>query len=206
MKKILKKNKVNGIINGMKPLTITEFGNPVLYKKAKDVSLKTLKTPAFKKLVKDMFFTMNKAAGVGLAAPQIDKSIKLALVGITSNNPRYKSAKKEDFQAIIINPKIIEYSKAKNFDWEGCLSLPGISGKVWRSNKIRVLYWDENGTKHIHDYEGFTARVFQHEIDHLYGILFVDRMTDMKTLTPNTERARQNSPKAKRSASKKNRK
>lgn len=205
-KKILKKKKVNGIINTMKSLTITEFGNPILYKKAKNIPLKALKTPIFKKLVEDMPYTMDKAKGVGLAAPQINKSFKLAVIGIASDNPRYKSAKKENFRAIIVNPKIIDYSKEKNFDWEGCLSLPGISGKVWRSNKIRVMYWDENGIKHIHDYIGFTARVFQHEIDHLDGILYVDRMTDMKTLITNTEKARQSSLKNPKPAIKKNRK
>ncbi len=189
-KKILKKKKVDGIINTMKPLTITEFGNPILYKKAKDIPLKTLKTPAFKKLVKDMFFTMKKSAGVGLAAPQIDKSIKLTVIGITSNNPRYKSAKKENFQAVLINPKIIRYSKEKELDWEGCLSLPGVRGKVPRAKYIKVRYWDENGIKHIHDYTGFTARVFQHETDHLYGILFITRMTDMKTLMTAGEQAK----------------
>ena len=164
----------------MKRLRRTYFGNPLLREKAKRVGLRSIKTPAFQKLIEEMFFTMRRVGGVGLAAPQIGKSLQLAVIEIR------KSAVRPDIvplpPTVIINPKIETVSKTKQSDWEGCLSLPSVRGLVPRHKRITVSYFDEAGKKQVMTFSGFRARVFQHEIDHLNGLLYVDRMPDMRTL------------------------
>lgn len=127
-----------------------------------------------------MFYTMKHASGVGLAAPQIGLSIQLAVIQVkpTKFRPNLESLPK----TVIINPRVVSYSKDQSADWEGCLSFPGVRGKAVRSNKIKVQYMDEHGKKVRRELSGFSARVFQHEIDHLNGIVYIDRIKDMKTL------------------------
>ena len=146
----------------MAKLTILTQGNPVLKKKAKAVS-KITKEHA--KLLSDMLETMKDAPGVGLAAPQVGVSERLIVVSI------------EDKTFLLVNPKIVK-KEGRQVCIEGCLSVPGLEGPVERHKKICVKAQDKSG-KHITiDAEGLLAVVFQHEIDHRDGILFVERVKD----------------------------
>ena len=145
-------------------LPIYTYGNAVLRKEAEEIKSDY---PNIKKLIEDMYETMHHADGVGLAAPQIGKNIRLIVV-------RHK-----DVDLVIINPKISRKSLAKEWDEEGCLSVPGKYGQVKRHKKIYVNYLDQNGDKKKIIAEGFLARIIQHENDHLNGILFIDRAQNL---------------------------
>lgn len=159
-------------------LSRTQFGNPILRKKAKIVAVKDVHTQALKTLIERMFFTIQDI-GVGLAAPQIGQSIQLAVIDI---HPLPHRPNVTPYKRVIINPKIVSYSESMESDYEGCLSCGGISGNVPRSKQVTVEYYDEHGEKQRETARGLVAKVFQHEIDHLNGILYVDRMTDMRTI------------------------
>jgi len=152
------------------------YGMPVLRKKAVDI------TPDFNgldQLINDMYETMEKAEGVGLAAPQIGKSIRLIVIDASEvedeNDPDIK-----DFKIVLINPKIME---EEGEEWEfneGCLSLPDIREEVIRKPRIRLEYYDRDFNFHNEYFDGIRARIIQHEIDHLEGILFTDRISPLK--------------------------
>lgn len=164
----------------MKILARTHFGNPILRKKAKKVSVAFLKTPKFKKLEREMIHTMRRVDGIGLAAPQIGQPFALAVMetGPTKTRPNIKVRG----PITIINPKIISYSKEKKREWEGCLSFEDVRGNVSRPKSITVSYLNNKGEKIREKAEGLWARLFQHEIDHLNGIVYLDRMEDMKSI------------------------
>lgn len=164
----------------MNPLIITQFGNPLLRTKSLSVPQTSFQTPSLKSLVRRMFLTMEKGNGIGLAAPQVGKSLQLFVLHIhaTALRPGLESLQPE----VVINPVITGKSKNVSSDWEGCLSLPGIFGLVPRHEKINTKYYTLKGNLIEQEYEGLSARVFQHEFDHLLGILFVDRMKDMTSL------------------------
>jgi peptide deformylase len=164
----------------MKILPRTEFGNPILRKKSKRVPLSFLKTKRFKELVKQMVYTMRRTHGVGLAAPQIGESISVAVLETRPTKTRPNLKRKGP--VIIVNPKIVRYSKEKIDDWEGCLSFNGVRGNVPRSREVTVEYYNENGEKIREKATGLWARIFQHEIDHLNGVVYVDNMKDMDSL------------------------
>ncbi len=165
----------------MKRLPRTQFGNPILRKKAKKVSPKLFGSRSLKQLIKEMFFTMRRVGGVGLAAPQIGRSLRLAVIEIKKTPTRPEVVPLAP--TVVINPEILTASKERMNDWEGCLSFPNVRGLVPRHKSITVKYLDQSGKKHVVKLEGFQARVFQHEIDHLGGIVYVDRMQDMQSLT-----------------------
>jgi peptide deformylase len=172
----------------MNILPRTQFGDPILRKKAKKVSFSLFRTRKGKQLVKRMMYTMHRAPGVGLAAPQIGLPIALAVMEIWGTpSLKKKNLLKKEGPIVLINPKIIRYSKEKVYDWEGCLSCSSICGLVPRSKEITVKYYNEQGKKVIEKVVGHWARIFQHEIDHLNGILYIDRMDDMKTLMTTKE-------------------
>ncbi|MDA3891420.1 MAG: peptide deformylase [Salinivirgaceae bacterium] len=156
-------------------LPITVYGNPVLRKVAKEIKedYKDLD-----KLIENMFETMYKAEGVGLAAPQVNKSIRLIVIDATpfaEDEPDLK-----DFKKVFINPEILEFKGEKELFNEGCLSLPGIREDVTRPTKIRIVYQDENFNEFEEVWEGVKARIVQHEHDHLQGKLFVDHISPIK--------------------------
>jgi peptide deformylase len=163
----------------MKRLPRTQFGNPVLQKSAKLIPRNLFGSRSLKRLIAQMFFTV-KRIGVGLAAPQIGKSLQLAVIEIkkTPIRPDVRPLAK----TVIINPRIVWASKKRINDWEGCLSCPRLRGLVPRCEYIKVEYFDEIGKKHVATLKGFQARVFQHEIDHLNGVVYVERMKNLKTL------------------------
>lgn len=162
----------------MKTLPRTQFGNPILRAKAKAIPAAFVKTGEFKSLVRQMFQAMRAAQGVGLAAPQVGHPVRLAVIGI---------AGRPQFRRVIANPKIAWHSGTKALDWEGCLSFPDGRGQVPRWSAIKVQYLNEKGQKVTENLKGYAARVFQHEIDHLNGIVYVDRMPNMKTLMTHKE-------------------
>jgi peptide deformylase len=153
-----------------KLLKIIKNPNPILRKKSILVDLKKINEKDFKNLIDDMKHTMLKKDGVGLAAPQIGKNKRI----ITVNT--------KDGVIAMINPRIINKSFLKEWDEEGCLSVPGIYGKVKRSKKLKCEFFDMDKKKNIISAQGFFARIIQHEIDHLDGILFIDKAKDTRNI------------------------
>jgi peptide deformylase len=152
---------------------LIQLGNPVLRETAKDMNLST--EAAVQALFADLLDTLQAAQGVGIAAPQIGESVKAAIVA-PHPNARYPQAP-EAGPIALINPEIIWASKTLEKDWEGCLSVPGVRGLVARHTLLKVRYWDaRTGKKVLVKVSGFTARVFQHELDHLQGTVFLDRV------------------------------
>jgi peptide deformylase len=152
---------------------IVMYGDPVLRQKAKDISVGTDLHP----LVADMFETMHAANGVGLAAPQIGKSIRLFVVdgNVIEDEPGMA-----DFKKVFVNPVMIE---ELGIPWEyeeGCLSIPNIREKVSRKERLTIRYMDENWNAHEETFDGLKARIIQHEYDHIEGKMFVDYLTPLK--------------------------
>jgi peptide deformylase len=156
-------------------LPIYLYGHPILRKVTKDISPEY---PNLKTLLDNMFETMCKADGVGLAAPQIGLEDRILVVDLASHSKEDPSFK--DFKRVFINAHIIECDGEEASVEEGCLSIPGIHEKVMRKNRIRIQYLDENLQAHDEVYEGFKARVIQHEYDHLEGKMFVDYVSGIR--------------------------
>lgn len=156
-------------------LPIYAYGQPVLKKKASDISHDY---PDLSKLIDDMWETMYFAHGVGIAAPQIGMSIRLFV--IDSIQIMDDDKKEEGIKKVFINAQIIEETGDLWAYEEGCLSIPDIRGDVERTKKVRIQYLDENFIKHDEIYEGINARVIQHEYDHIEGLLFVEKLKPLK--------------------------
>ncbi len=154
---------------------ITVFGDPVLRKIATDID-QTYQ--GLEKLADDMFETMHNADGVGLAAPQVGLTIRIFVVDLSPLGEDHPELK--DFKKAFVNPHIIEKEGEKILMDEGCLSIPGLREDVLRYSTIRMKYFDLNWVEHDVVYTGFTARVLQHEYDHLDGIMFVDYCSPFK--------------------------
>ncbi|MDZ8185974.1 MAG: peptide deformylase [Nostoc sp. ChiSLP02] len=152
--------------------TIIQLGNPTLRHKAAWVD--NIQDPDIQKLIDDLMVTVGEANGVGIAAPQVAKSYRLFIVA-SRPNARYPNAPEMEPTAMI-NPRIIGHSTEVVKDWEGCLSVPGIRGLVPRYKSIEVEYSDRQGNLQKQELTDFVARIFQHEYDHLDGIVFVDRL------------------------------
>lgn len=154
---------------------IVVYGNAVLRKVAEPI---TPDYPQLPTLLEDMFKTLKKSDGVGLAAPQIGLPIQLFLVDLSilaDDEPSYATFKK-----VFINPEILEFSEESETAEEGCLSIPGVSEKVKRSLSVTIRYFDENWQEHTETYTGFPARAIQHEYDHLQGKVFIDRISPIR--------------------------
>ncbi|MFZ4414622.1 MAG: peptide deformylase [Bacteroidales bacterium] len=158
-------------------LPITAYGHPTLKKIALDIDKNY---PNLDVIIKDMFETMYFSKGVGLAAPQVDLSIRLLTIDATPYATDYPEVK--NFKKVMINAHIIE---EEGLEWsfnEGCLSVPDIREDVVRKPKIRIQYVDENFNAFDEVFDGVIARIIQHEYDHLEGILFVERLTSLKKM------------------------
>jgi peptide deformylase len=152
---------------------IVMYGDPVLRQRAKDIP----KGTDVKQLVADMFETMYGASGIGLAAPQIGKGIRLFVV---DGSGLEEEEDMENFKKAFINPVILEEAgTAWEFE-EGCLSIPNIREKISRKEKLKIKYYDEDWNVHEEEYDGMKARIIQHEYDHIEGKLFVDYLTSLK--------------------------
>lgn len=156
-------------------LPIYVYGQPVLRKVADDI---TPDYPQLNELIENMFETMDKADGVGLAAPQIGLPIRVVVINLdplSEEHPEYK-----DFRKAYINAHILEFTGEDVSIEEGCLSLPGIHENVKRKNRIHVKYLDSNYIEHDEWVEGYLARVMQHEFDHLDGKMFIDHISPLR--------------------------
>ena len=169
-------------------LKIARLGNPVLRQKAKPVTLSQMTSPGFHAFLQDLIQTMHEYDGVGIAAPQVHVSLQAAIIE-ANRNPRYPKAPKIP-QQVLINPKIKPVIKKQVLDWEGCLSVEGLRGRVPRWQAIQVTAFSAAGKKVRFKASGFLARVIQHECDHLQGKVFLDRMKDLSSLTYLSEMAR----------------
>tara|TARA_A100001037_G_scaffold112337_1_gene102414 strand:- start:2616 stop:3134 length:519 start_codon:yes stop_codon:yes gene_type:complete len=157
------------------------MGNPLLREVAKEFTKDEILSEDMQDLITDMWDTMYAYDGIGLAAPQIGLSRQLAVIHLEEDSERYPELV-ESKKFIIFNPSISVLDETKQEFWEGCLSVPGLRGPVSRPRKIKVDYLDENAKENSIELEDFLATVFQHELDHLFGKLFVDRMEDISLL------------------------
>ena len=163
-------------------LPIIAYGTPVLRKVGVDIDKDY---PNLEQLLQDMTETMENAQGVGLAAPQIGKAIRLFLVDTTpfADNDELEDEEREflsNFKKTFINAQIIEETGDEWVFNEGCLSIPDIREDVFRNETIKIEYYDENFKKHTEVISGLAARVVQHEYDHIEGILFTDKLSSLK--------------------------
>jgi len=158
---------------------VLKMGDPLLLNIAEPVH--DFKSQALKVLIEDMQDTMHALNGAGLAAPQIGVSLRVVIFGV-EKTPRYPDAEEVPY-TILINPKLTFLDDEMEEGWEGCLSVPGLRGYVERPRKVRVNFLNEKGEEKEILAEGFLATVLQHELDHLEGVLYVDRIKDFKLLS-----------------------
>lgn len=162
---------------------ILQLGNPTLRKKAAIV--KNIQAENIQKLINTLLKIVIEVDGIGIAAPQINKSYQVFIVA-SHPNKRYPKAPKIK-PLMVINPKIISHSRAVIKDWEGCLSIPGVRDSIPRYKSIEVEYYTRSGGKIREKLTGFIARIFQHEYDHLNGLVFLDRLKNNKNIITDKE-------------------
>jgi peptide deformylase len=161
-------------------LKVSRMGHPVLRQQASPLTPDQIRQPAIQQLIDDMVETMVDYEGVGLAAPQVYQSLRLIVLGFPDADPQNP----DDLPlTLCLNPEWVSLSEEKELGWEGCLSIPEIRGQVPRSKEVVVRALDRRGKSFTLKAGGFMARVLQHEIDHLDGVLFPDRMEDLGTLS-----------------------
>lgn len=160
---------------------VIKMGHPTLRKVAQKIPLIEISSKEIQELIVDLKETMVDYGGIGIAAPQVNVSIQLAIIEVPKDSDRYPDAKESETY-IIINPEMEYLTDQTKGYWEGCLSVPGIRGYVERPQKIKLSYYDEQGQFHQVEIEGFLAVVFQHELDHLFGKLFIDRVQNTSLL------------------------
>jgi peptide deformylase len=165
---------------------ILTVGHPLLRERSREVSREELATPEVQRLIDDLIDTMHAANGAGIAAPQVGELLRITTIEVNAN-PRYPYKPRIPL-TIVVNP-VIEAIAGPDGEFEeveineGCLSVPNMRGNVFRHVHIRVRYWDRHGNEHDEIRRGLTAGTFQHECDHLDGLLFLDRVHDTRSLT-----------------------
>jgi peptide deformylase len=165
----------------MTVLPIATVGHPILRERAREVTRDELAGAEVQQLIDDMIETMRSVNGAGLAANQVHAPLRITVIEVTKN-PRYPY-KPPIPLTIIVNPVIEPIDDELVEINEGCLSVPNMRGNVMRHVNVRVRYWDRDGVEHDEIKRGLTAGTFQHECDHLDGLLFLDRVFDTRTLT-----------------------
>lgn len=160
---------------------ICRLGNPVLREICKELTKQDVFSDEFTQLKQDLYDSMKHYGGIGIAAPQIGVSWQVALIDLPPVN-RY-GAEVSLAKTFFINPRIEILSESQEGNWEGCLSVPGMRGYVVRPNHIRVSYFDERFEEQSFETQGFVAIVIQHELDHLFGKLYIDHIKDMSLLS-----------------------
>jgi len=160
---------------------VIRMGHPVLRRPADPVPIESLGGDEIQRLLADMIDTLHDYGGIGLAAPQIGESLRLAIVEIPASGSRYGELEGMPL-TVFVNPTITVMAPETRGFWEGCLSVPGLRGFVERPQHIRVDFIDIGGGRQSIELKGFLATVFQHEFDHLDGKLYIDRMTDTRLL------------------------
>ena len=164
-----------------KDFNIAQIGHPILRNKTKDIPINEIKSENTQKIIEKMIKTMRKHNGAGLAANQIYEPIRICIIEVL-DNPRYKHLNTIPLK-VLINPKVIIKKDSATFNsYEGCLSVPNLRGKVKRYNTINVTYYTKDAKKITEDIKGLESIVYQHEIDHLDGYLFTDKVEDNSTL------------------------
>jgi peptide deformylase len=161
---------------------IVDIGNPVLRERAREVTLDELGSDEVQRLIDDLIETKRAANGAGLAANQVAETLRIAVVEVTEGNPRYPY-KPPIPLTVLVNPVIEPLDDEVAYINEGCLSVPNLRGEVPRHLSVAVRYLDREGREHEEVRRGLTAGTFQHEVDHLDGTLFLDRVVDPTTLT-----------------------
>jgi peptide deformylase len=161
---------------------IVDLGNPVLRERAREVTLDELGSDEVQRLIDDLIETKRAANGAGLAANQVAETLRIAVVEVTEGNPRYPY-KPPIPLTVLVNPVIEPLDDEVAYINEGCLSVPNLRGEVPRHLSVAVRYLDREGREHEEVRRGLTAGTFQHEVDHLDGTLFLDRVVDPTTLT-----------------------
>jgi peptide deformylase len=162
---------------------VLRMGDPRLWQKSRPVE--EFNTPQLSELLQDMRDTMAHLNGAGLAAPQIAVPLRVVIFGVTAN-PRYPDIEPVP-DTVLINPVLAPLSSEEEEGWEGCLSVPGMRGSVPRFRRLRYSGYDERGRRFQRDVEGFHARVVQHEVDHLDGVLYPMRIRDLTKFGFNEE-------------------
>jgi peptide deformylase len=161
---------------------IVEVGHPVLRERARELTAEELGSREIQGLIDDMIATMRAANGAGLAANQVGEKVRVAVVEVRPGNPRYPYKPPVPL-TVIVNPVIEPVDEDVELVNEGCLSVPNLRGEVPRHMNVRVRYLDREGVEHDEVRRGLAAGTFQHELDHLDGVLFLDRVRDPATFS-----------------------
>ncbi|MGC9505788.1 peptide deformylase [Baaleninema sp.] len=164
-------------------MEILELGHPVLREKARSIA--DVRQPHIQQLIDSMLVTVRDADGVGLAAPQIGESLRLLVIASRPNS-RYPDAPMLE-PTPMANPRVLRHSEERAFGWEGCLSVPGRRGWIPRYREVEVEYLDRSGNLQCRVLRDFVARIFQHEFDHLEGLVFLDRVQNPNDAIPESE-------------------
>ena len=167
--------------HGRAVLDIKMLGDPILRTVARQLTREQLADASTQAFIDDLVDTMHAARGAGIAAPQVGRDLSIAVVHI-EDNPRYPYKPNVPL-TVFVNPRITPLTRATASVYEGCLSVPGIRGRVDRFMRVRVDAWDRRGRELSFEARGQTAGTFQHQFDHQQGVLFVDRVTDPTTLS-----------------------
>ena len=164
----------------MTVLPIIQIGHPTLRQRAREVTAPELGSPELHRVCTDLVETMRAANGAGLAAPQVDIPLRLFAVEV-GGNPRYPYKPRLGLR-VLVNPVVRPISDETYESYEGCLSIPDLRGLLPRSTEVEVTYLDLDGNEHVERFGGLSAGTMQHELDHLDGVLFPDRVSDPTTL------------------------
>lgn len=156
---------------------VARLGHPVLRTPTRELTAEEIRSPQMRQLIVDMIDTMHEYSGIGLAAPQVHEPVRLAIIEVDQLNPRYQLPTAQPL-LVVFNARVTPLVSETFGFWEGCLSVPGLRGFVERPRKVQIDYLDENAQPQRVIAEDFLATVFQHELDHLDGILYVDKIKD----------------------------
>jgi peptide deformylase len=161
---------------------VVTAGHPALRERARELTRAELGAPATQRLIDDMIETMRDSAGAGLAANQVALPVRIAVIEVVENHPRYPY-KPPIALTVLVNPELEPLGEETFVVNEGCLSVPGLRGELRRHAAVRAHYLDRDGEEHEQVVKGLSAGTFQHEVDHLDGVLFLDRVEDPRTFT-----------------------
>jgi peptide deformylase len=165
-------------------LKVARMGHPVLRARALPVPQGQIRSAAIQRLIDDMFETMREYTGIGLAAPQVHEGVRIFVAGLRDGEVgETLNADDEMPYMALINPELTLLTEPVHDGWEGCLSIPDLRGLVPRASEVRVQAFDRAGKRIVFTASGLPARVIQHETDHLDGVLFLDRMPTLQSLT-----------------------
>ena len=164
----------------MSILKVARIGHPVLRAAAEPLTKRAFRDPLFQKLIDDMRETLYEYEGVGLAAPQVHEGLRLAVIEIPGTDDR--SLAEVPFM-VLVNPIVTPLGDERESAWEGCLSVPDLRGLVTRHKRVKLDALDRQGKPYSLEAQDFFSRVIQHECDHLDGRVYLDRMSDMRSLT-----------------------